>query len=122
MPGLSSQEHLKKARDNSKFARSLQGSALQHPEWVVVGAFYSALHYINAYLTSVGLEAGNHSKRMWYVSTIASLRPIQREYLRLTDKAWKVRYATSNITESEAQTLLDLDLNHIEANLWPPLP
>ena len=45
----SRQQHKQRALDNEQFSRSLS-SGTQYLDWAVVGLFYSALHFVEAYL------------------------------------------------------------------------
>ena len=116
MPRHTTQQYLEKANHNGQFARELQLSSIQSPEWAIVGAFYSAVHYVNAYLvqTNYQIEPDNHKQRNWYVATVSQLKPINRAYQRLSDKAWEARYTMSSFQQEFAQELIDRDLVPIE--------
>ncbi len=119
MPGITPEQFLSKAQKNSRFTRELQASNIQSPEWVVVGAFYSAIHYVNAYLAKVNpkLVPNDHRNRKFFVTTVRELQPISRSYLRLSDKAREARYTMVSFNLRSSQELIDKDLTPIESHL-----
>ncbi len=119
MPGITSEQFLNKAQKNSRFTQELQASDIHSPEWVVVGAFYSAVHYVNAYLAKTGprFVPTNHKERNYYVNSVKELKQISRSYHRLSDKAWAARYTMVSFNLRFSQRLLDEDLTPIEIHL-----
>lgn len=75
-------EHCEK-RDKAKAAQlALQKVSLkEHADWIVIIAFYQALHWVDAYLISVGhQQPTGHEKRKNPVRSNPSLRPIYRHF------------------------------------------
>ncbi len=54
-------QHLQKAEHNEQFSNSLLPTA--YIDWAVTGLFYSALHYIDAYLSNRGMHPSTHTRR-----------------------------------------------------------
>jgi hypothetical protein len=80
-------EYLDLAERNEKLAKDLLGlaasGALQPPpyEWIAVIAFYSALHYANAYFWEIHQkETNSHPQRNAWVRQDADLRACTGEY------------------------------------------
>ncbi len=119
MPGITQEQFLSKAQKNSRFTRKLQASDIHSPEWVVVGAFYSAVHYVNAYLakTSPRFVPKNHIERNFYVNSVKELKPISRSYPRLSAYAYEARYTIVSFNRGFSQELIDEDLTPIESHL-----
>jgi len=119
MPGITQEQFLNKAQKNSQYTRKLQASDIHSPEWVVVGAFYSAVHYVNAYLakTSPRFVPKNHKERNFYVNSVKELKQISRFYNRLFNKAWAARYTIVSFNLRFSQELIDEDLTPIESHL-----
>jgi hypothetical protein len=44
--------HIEKAKHNEKFAVAVRGLNTEFLDWVVTAYFYSALHYLEAYLAA----------------------------------------------------------------------
>ena len=124
MPGITPEQFLSKAQKNSRFTRELQVSNIQSPEWVVVGAFYSAIHYVNAYLAKINPKfvPHDHKNRKFFVTTVKELKPISRSYLRLSDKAREARYTMVSFPLKFSQKRIDDDLTPIENHVRSLMP
>src|ERR1700690_2097639 len=57
------QKHRTKAERNEKFADQLDKADPIRESWAVVAAFYSALHYVDQFLTQHGTPCNNHKDR-----------------------------------------------------------
>jgi hypothetical protein len=64
MPGRA--QHLAKARSNAEFSIELLAGG-QRLDWSVVAAFYSALHWVDAYLAGQQVHPFNHEDRERYL-------------------------------------------------------
>lgn len=88
--------HLHTADENRLFARRLVGdmrSSSADLRWVVVAAFYSAVHLVNAYLwEQQRIEPRNHDERRSFATMIGDLRPVASQYAHLQDLAFRARY------------------------------
>jgi hypothetical protein len=91
--------YLRKAARNREAARALSDPTsvitVQPPllDWAVVAAFYSAVHYVNAYVWErQSYEPPDHNARNRIVTTDLALRAAKDAYMRLSDLAWKARY------------------------------
>jgi len=78
----------------AEFLRTLADDEPTVREWIAVVAFYSAVHYINAYLWErQQIEPANHAERSRFVLFVRDLRPIQDVYRSLRDTAYVCRYS-----------------------------
>lgn len=84
-------------------------------EWAVVAAFYSAVHYVNAYLWEVSrLDPKDHETREKAVQRDSQLRVVASHYSRLSNLGWQARYApVFRIPGPELQVLLNVDLEQV---------
>ena len=93
------QLHVDLAQTNRDFAHAL----IQTPPidrgpatWAIVAAFYSAVHYVNAYLWESGhIEPRNHSERSNSVSNDQYFRAVSARYKLLSRRAYDSRYIPS---------------------------
>lgn len=86
-------QHLRRAERNAQLAQRLAAEA-SPSEWVLVVAFYAAMHYVAAYLWETGEVAPkNHRERDQFIRTTAALRPIAEAYGLLFDAGYEARYA-----------------------------
>jgi len=90
------QEHIDKAEHNELMARSLiHSDAVDYFDWVVISLFYSALHYVDAYLIRYHAEPRSHEERREF---IRSTRPgWDIEYRNLKDEGYNARYFVYSI-------------------------
>jgi hypothetical protein len=105
-------EHLQRATRNREIAQHLfRVSGLTPPpyEWVVVVAFYSAVHFANAYLWErQQYEPGDHRERLRAFSVVSALRPVYPDYARLQSIAFESCYLPDfSISEADALNYVD---------------
>ena len=112
---LDKSAHLDGAGHNKALATSLLGQG--EASWAAVLAFYSALHYIDAYLADRGFRAGDHQRRSHYISTLRDLGPVGDPYRRLEVRAWWVRYELRVLDKAEVEALINKDLQQIEEHV-----
>ena len=108
-------EHCEK-RDKAKAAQlALQKVSLkEHADWIVIIAFYQALHWVDAYLISVGhQQPTGHEKRKNAVRSNPSLRPIYRHFEYMHTASEHARYDSWEDYFPEVQVILEKDLNAI---------
>ena len=84
--------HLLRAESNSEFLNSFNLEHTQRIDWALVVTFYTALHYIDAFLSINGhVEIkGGHSKRNDLVDE--KLNPIAELYMQLYWGGRNARY------------------------------
>ena len=94
MPSKS--EHLAKAEHNEIFASTLNQDSryVNYRDWVVTGYFYSAIHYVEAYLASKmpAVHSTDHRARDAEVGSDQVLLSIYDEYRELKDDSTNARY------------------------------
>jgi hypothetical protein len=115
-------DHLRAAEGNRQFALSLLAPmATQIParcwEWVGVAAFYSAVHYVNAYLWEHhGVAPSNHSERRRWLAADRTMARVTDQYDLLQVYGFEARYEpTFAASEHMAKDAVDIDLRAIEA-------
>ncbi|TVR71579.1 MAG: hypothetical protein EA415_11105 [Sphaerobacteraceae bacterium] len=115
---------LKLADENRDLANRLINDDVPPLRWISVIAFYSAVHYIGAYVWAHDRrEISNHEERDVEVHRDLELRRIAPYYLRLFDHGFKARYKAyyKERPESVAE-LLNVDLAAIEKCVRDALP
>ena len=84
-------KHAQQAERNEQFfIRSLSPSSFF--DWSVTALFYSALHYVDAYLARLNIHPSSHKDRNWRVAQLPSLRRVRQEYMHLLDRSIDARY------------------------------
>lgn len=104
-------EHLRKARHNEDLADYLLSNDAVYRDWAVCGAFYAAVHYVEAYLAGYGgggYHNVDHVRRGRLIHTIHQLEGIRREYSHLKNAGWAARYVVKTFTRDEVSDLREM--------------
>ena len=89
-----------RAEANARFS-SLQVANGQFLDWAVTALFFSALHYVDAYLAtlgSVGVHPRTHAIRTSLVAKDAVLSSVRVEYEHLKTRSQDARYDLARFT------------------------
>jgi hypothetical protein len=82
-------EHRAKAEHNEFLANELDNPFW---DWAITGLFYSALHYVEAYLATKGIHFRRHKLRDSWIYRDAALKPIYIDYRELQTESEDARY------------------------------
>ncbi len=91
-------QHLQKAVHNEQFSNSLIPTA--YTDWAVTGFFYSALHYVDAYLSIKGIHHSTHTRRDNEAKG-ALPKNIWESYRYLKDASEDARYNMGSFNERQ---------------------
>ncbi len=116
----STEEHLAKARHNEAFVSSLAGSAFQ--DWRATGAFYAAVHYVDAFLATQGIHPLDHRARDSYVGLNQHLLPIYAPYRLLKRESEAARYRMMPFSEPQVAASTLPALARIKTHLRSVVP
>lgn len=97
MPSRS--DHLSKANNNENFVNALLNNHSKYDDWVIVGRFYAALHYIDAEFADENIHPQKHNERFDELRdsrTISSR--VYSNYDTLYDLSKQARYKCVKIT------------------------
>jgi len=83
-------------------------SAVDHPDWKIIVAFYAALHYVEAVLAGKNIHSTDHKSRNQYMRTVAELQPARADYESLASYAWTARYDPRVDFSRQVQAVCDL--------------
>jgi len=108
--------HLQKAERNKEFLLGHLMKILDKcPDWATIVAFYSALHFVEAFLKkNHGLDFKGHEERHIFMSQ--HLREVFSAYYRLYDLGFESRYKSIKDAPSydEAKSAVRHDLDDVE--------
>ena len=90
-----------KAERNERLGNALALLPERHTEWEITIFFYSALHYVNAFLELQGLEVPHHFARYRLVSRLTNFA---KEYENLFQKGINARYKMDEFTAQEVES------------------
>ncbi len=114
-------DHLKQAQHNLEFSESLDPAS--YPDWLATGLFYTALHYIDAFLATKSVHPGIHDVRDGLVAKVQELRPLHNHYRALKDSSRTARYYPSaSFSRAHLQDLRNIHLERIRVGLRPYIP
>lgn len=83
--------HLSKAFNNEIFLNTFDLNKTKHLDWAITVMFYSALHYVDAYLATKNiLKVEGHPERRRHVERY--LTPLSKSYNRLNEIGEDARY------------------------------
>lgn len=114
---LTAVDCVNKAIRNRNFLQKRLGECIEsHPDWIVIVAFYSALHFVDAYLLKKhNIRKEHHEEREQLVSI--HLSEIYDAYKRLFDMGFRARYLKIEEAPSkdEALSAIEHELPTIES-------
>lgn len=105
-------EHRVKADHNEALSLHLKEP---FSDWAVTGMFYSATHFVESYLATVGIHFTNHSLRESYVYRDVKLKPISRDLRTLRTHSEDARYMDKVPPTKFKQSSVDALRPHLEA-------
>ena len=107
--------------DAAKSAQlTLQAADLpEHADWIVIAAFYQALHWVDAFFALDNYHPGGHSRRKNAVYRHESLQPIRGNYASLYNASIIARYEPETYRDGpdEVEALLEEDLASIVTHI-----
>lgn len=107
------EDHLEKAEHNERFADFLYEAKPDFYDWVVTGAFYSAVHYVEAALARRQHHSQSHQQRDEGVRL--HLRTIYHPYRQLKDLSMRARYQLAPVNRGGHHLMVKQPLARIRA-------
>lgn len=107
--------HLAKAEHNEDFVKDIGNPYF---DWQVVGLFYAAMHYIEAYLAKNNLHSPDHTIRTSVVQKEQKLRGIYVDYRELLNESRSARYEAIVFGQSDV-TRLQRTFSRIKSHILP---
>lgn len=110
-------EHIDQALRNETLADRLDANLNPTQEWRVTLLFYAALHWVEAYLTNIGMRTFNHSGRQKVISQRPELTQIVVNYFLLKHESEEARYNCKAFAESELSQIRDNYYNPVKQHM-----
>lgn len=117
MPAL--HRHLPQAERNESAADAIASLPDRHPDWEVTMLFYSALHYVDAFLATRGLHPRNHCERH---DLLSNLTDISEYYQILFKRSMNARYHIYHFTPPEADRIRNGAFRRVKEGILALLP
>lgn len=103
----SKDQHVKKASENEVFAGRLDTHTQASINWKLIVLFYTALHYVEAYLAkALNQHLHVHTTRDSVVNRETHLRAIRTEYAHLKYFGFNARYEADQFTAKDVADAL----------------
>lgn len=116
----SKNQHIKMAGLNEQFGEEVLSLEKRFNSWAVVAFFYSALHWVDAYLATLGYHPPRHVERNDRLRRESILRKIRSDYRHLKTDSVDARYNIRSFRDSEIQLVrgyLETIKAHIQGKL-----
>jgi hypothetical protein len=98
-------QHRTRAERNEQFAESLDKTDPIRENWAVVAAFYSALHYVEQFLSKHGTPCENHEARNEQFKGDARIQRAYSSYHYLYSLSRKARYQCETLPDKAFEKL-----------------
>ena len=95
-------QHLPLAEKNEKFADSISLLPERYPDWEITALFYSALHYVDAFLATQNVHPRTHDRR---IESIRAFVESREDYRHLYQMSLNARYLMVSLTSEDAQEI-----------------
>jgi hypothetical protein len=89
---LSKLGHITKADGNAALAMSLPLDSQTRIDWAFIALFYVAMHYVEAYLATLGQHVRSHTTRDTYLGRDINLKKVYTEHQDLKFYGYSARY------------------------------
>ena len=102
-------KHVQQILQNRRVLAHLNVTSSNHRDCCATVVFYIALHQIDRYLATKGVNeelADSHKKRNWWIQNTADLKRAWTPYRRLYDASIDSRYLCKTPSELRLNTLL----------------
>ena len=96
--------HLAKAARFEAFLEALSANDNEHPEWIVIVQFYTALHYVDAFYAVRGhVHVGGHGRRRQLLRTFPETSAVEDVYRLLEKASQEARYEGEPFDQVDVQ-------------------
>lgn len=91
---MNKSKHLSKAAHNEKFFNSFDADKSDFRDWIVVGIFYSVLHYYESYFADANKHSRDHNVSDEWISQDEKISDTYFDYRELKEYRWQASYAS----------------------------
>jgi uncharacterized protein (UPF0332 family) len=120
MPSVN--EHIQQAEKNERFFNDFDLKNTQFLDWAITALFYSALHYVDAYLATKSQHPFNHRKRDWRLTKEQKLKNIYSYYVELKNRSEDARYKIVQFPPRFVSSLEVKEFTHVKSHIRSLIP
>lgn len=113
------QRHLSKAQENENLADTMATLPNRPTDWEVTMLFYSALHYVDAFLATRDLHPENHRERS---NLLAESTNFARAYRTLFRRSMNARYHLYRFRPREVNRIRNGPFRRVKEGILALLP
>ena len=120
----SKEEHINQAEHNRKFWNSYDLDSTPFLDWVVTGIFYEGIHWVEAFLATLGHNSATHQQQLRAVSqpSAAPVAPISADLVALKYESENARYGCYKHSADDVRNDLIPTINKIRDHVHSILP
>ncbi len=90
-------------------------------DWALIALFYAAMHYVEAYLATLGQHVRSHTTRDTYLGRDINLKKVYTEYQDLKFYGYSARYEMFRFKAEDVTNQAAKHFATIKANIQPLL-
>ena len=110
-------KHLSKAEHNEKFFRSFDMDNTDFRDWIIIGMFYAAIHYYEAYFALKNKHSGSHDTADDWISNDAKISDTYFDYRELKQQRWYANYKAKRFTPDEIKRVILPKFDNIKSKI-----
>lgn len=94
-------EYFQKAEENRSLSRKLSREVPVQRTWALVVAFYSAVHYVNAYAAKYNFDFQGHKARNQEIEQNPVFDSVRDDWGSLSEFGWNARYTCRTYSHAD---------------------
>ena len=110
-------EHLSKAEHNEKFFRSFDMNSTDFRDWIVIGIFYAAIHYYEAYFALKNKHSKHHKITDDWISNDEKISDTLFDYRELKQQRREASYRKKYFTSDEIRRVILPKFDNIKSKI-----
>ena len=110
-------KHLSKAEHNEKFFSNFDINSTDFKDWIVIGIFYSAIHYYEAYFALKNKHSGSHDTTDDWISNDQSISDTYYDYRELKQQRYEASYRAKRFTPDEIRNSIFPKFDNIKTKI-----
>jgi len=110
-------KHLTKAQHNEDFFNSFDADKTRFRDWIVVGIFYTAVHYYESYFANFNRHSRSHDICDDWILNDKAIDSTYEDYRELKQYRWHASYRSKNFSSHEIKNNILPKLKSIKTGL-----
>jgi uncharacterized protein (UPF0332 family) len=115
-------KHIQQAEKNERFFNNFDLKNTHFLDWAITALFYSALHYVDAYLAKKSQHPFNHRNRGQWLTKEQNLKYIYCDYEELKNRSEDARYKIVQFPPRFVSSLKAKEFTHVKSHIRSLIP